>query len=60
MVVVASMIGAKGLGVEVLTGIGRINPGQGLIGGISIVFLAIILDRISQGFARQPQTSVSG
>jgi len=59
MVVVASMIGAKGLGVEVLTGIGRINPGQGLIGGISIVFLAIILDRISQGFARQPQPSVA-
>lgn len=57
MVVVASMIGARGLGVEVLTGIGRVNPGQGLIGGISIVFLAIILDRISQGFARKSEIS---
>jgi len=56
MVVLASMIGAAGLGVEVLTGIGRINPGQGFVGGISIVFLAIILDRISQGFAKRPES----
>ncbi|MBL7166874.1 MAG: proline/glycine betaine ABC transporter permease [Dehalococcoidales bacterium] len=54
MVVLASMIGAAGLGVEVLTGLGRINPGQAFVGGISIVFLAIILDRISQGFAKRP------
>ena len=54
MVVLASMIGAAGLGVEVLTGLGRINPGQAFVGGISIVFLAIILDRISQGFASRP------
>jgi len=55
MVVLASMIGAAGLGVEVLTGLGRINPGQAFVGGISIVFLAIILDRISQGFAKRPE-----
>jgi len=54
MVVIASMIGAKGLGVEVLNGIARVEPGRGFISGISIVFMAIILDRISQGFAKRP------
>ena len=55
MVVIASMIGAKGLGVEVLNGIARVEPGRGFIAGISIVFMAIILDRISQAFARKPK-----
>jgi glycine betaine/proline transport system permease protein len=55
MVVLASMIGAKGLGVEVLNGLARVEPGRGFIAGISIVFTAIILDRISQGFVRRPQ-----
>jgi len=56
MVVIASMIGASGLGIEVLYGISRVEVGRGFLGGISIVFMAIILDRISQGFARRPQT----
>jgi len=56
MVVIASMIGAKGIGTEVLNGIARLEVGRGFLGGISIVFMAIILDRISQGFARRPQT----
>ena len=56
MVVLASMIGASGLGAEVLNGIARVEPGRGLIGGIAIVFVAIILDRISQGLAKKPQT----
>jgi glycine betaine/proline transport system permease protein len=55
MVVIASMIGAKGLGAEVLNGIARIEPGRGFIAGISIVFMAIILDRISQAFAKKPK-----
>ena len=55
MTVLATMVGAAGLGVEVLTGLGRINPGQAFVGGISIVFMAIILDRISQGFAKKPE-----
>lgn len=55
MVVIASMIGAKGLGIEVLNGIARLEVGRGLIAGISIVFMAIILDRISQGFAKRPE-----
>lgn len=52
MVVVASMIGAKGLGVEVLNGIARLEVGRGLLGGIGIVIMAVILDRITQGLAR--------
>jgi len=56
MVVIASMIGAKGLGVEVLTGIARLEVGRGFIAGISIVFAAIILDRISQSFGKRPRT----
>lgn len=56
MVVITSMIGAKGLGTEVLNGIARVEPGRGFIAGISIVFTAIILDRISQGFAKKPPT----
>ena len=53
MVVIASMIGAKTLGTEVLNGIARVEVGRGFTGGISIVFTAIILDRISQGFAKK-------
>ena len=56
MVVLASMIGAKGLGVEVLNGLARVEPGRGFIAGISIVFTAIILDRVSQGFAKRRET----
>ncbi len=53
MVVLASMIGASGLGVEVLNGIARVEPGRGFIAGIAIVFMAIVLDRVSQAFARR-------
>lgn len=57
MVVIASMIGAKGLGTEVLNGINRLEPGRGILAGTAIVFLAIILDRISQSMAgRQPES----
>ncbi len=59
MVVLASMIGASGLGVEVLYGISRVEVGRGFLGGISIVFMAIILDRISQGIAKRPTTRVT-
>ncbi len=59
MVIIASMIGAKGLGVEVLNGIARLEVGRGLIAGVSIVFMAIILDRISQGFAKRPETQLA-
>ncbi len=53
MVVVAAYIGAAGLGSEVLNGIARLEVGRGFNGGISIVILAIIVDRISQGIGRR-------
>ena len=51
MVVVASMIGAKGLGMEVLLAINRIEVGRGFEAGLSIVFLAIIIDRLTHAVA---------
>lgn len=53
MVVIASMIGAGGLGNTVLTGIQRLNVGLGFEGGLGVVILAILLDRITQSFAPQ-------
>lgn len=55
MVVVASMVGAKGLGEQVLKSIDRIDIGLGFEAGISIVFLAIIIDRLTNGFANRFQ-----
>jgi glycine betaine/proline transport system permease protein len=48
MVVIAAMIGAKGLGGEVWKAIQRLQPGRGFEAGIGIVIVAIILDRIMQ------------
>ena len=48
MVVTTSMIGARGLGMEVLESVNRIQIGRGLIAGASVVILAIILDRLTQ------------
>jgi len=53
MVVIASMIGARGLGQEVLMAINRIDVGRGFEAGISIVIMAIVIDRITQGMARR-------
>ena len=51
MVVIASMIGARGLGLEVLLAINRIEVGRGFEAGISIVFLAIVIDRLTHALA---------
>jgi glycine betaine/proline transport system permease protein len=48
MVVIASMIGARGVGETVLLGLQRNDAGEGLVGGLVIVVLAIVLDRIMQ------------
>jgi len=55
MVVIASMIGARGLGLEVLLAINRIEVGRGFEAGLCIVFLAIIIDRITNALATQQQ-----
>ncbi len=53
MVVISSMIGAEGIGEQVLISIRRLEVGQGFQAGLGIVFLAIILDRVLQGFANR-------
>ncbi len=53
MVVIASMIGANGLGVKVFYAVGRNDAGGGFEAGIALVILAIILDRITQSFNKQ-------
>ena len=53
MVVISSMIGAEGIGEQVLISIRRLEVGQGFQAGLGIVFLAIILDRVLQGFANK-------
>ena len=53
MVVVASMIGARGLGQEVLRGLQRGDVGLGLEAGLAIVVLAVIMDRVTAGYARR-------
>lgn len=58
MVVIASMIGAGGLGYQVLQGIQRLEVSRGLLAGLGIVFLAIIFDRIAQSYGRRMQKSL--
>ena len=53
MVIIASMIGAGGLGFDVLAALRRLDIGGGLESGIAIVVLAIALDRLSQAFAQR-------
>jgi len=59
MVVIASMIGARGLGMEVLLAINRIEVGRGFEAGLSIVLLAIMIDRITHAFAARQQYTES-
>ncbi|MEO1192119.1 MAG: ABC transporter permease subunit [Pseudomonadota bacterium] len=53
MVIIASMIGAGGLGFEVLAALRRLDIGAGVEAGLAIVALAVALDRLSQAFARR-------
>lgn len=57
IVVIAALIGAGGLGSEVLDGLQRLRVGQALEAGLAIVFLAIIFDRISYGFSQSSPES---
>lgn len=51
MVIIASMIGAGGLGFDVLASLRRLDIGGGIEAGLAIVVMAIALDRVSQAFA---------
>ncbi|MGI5882592.1 MAG: ABC transporter permease, partial [Dethiobacteria bacterium] len=54
MVVISAMIGAGGLGGVVYRAISRVEIGSGFEGGIGVVVIAIILDRITQSLGRGP------
>jgi glycine betaine/proline transport system permease protein len=58
MVVIASMIGAGGLGYQVLQGIGRLEVSRGLFAGLGIVVLAIVFDRITQAYGKRLQARI--
>ncbi|HBT00471.1 ABC transporter permease subunit [Salipiger manganoxidans] len=66
MSVIVAMIGAEGLGLVVLQGLGRLDVGRAAVGGIGIVLMAIILDRLTQAVAdrdpraRAGQSRISG
>jgi glycine betaine/proline transport system permease protein len=53
MAVIASLVGAGGLGEDVLRALGRLEVGNSLLAGLAIVILAIIIDRTTQGFAKE-------
>jgi glycine betaine/proline transport system permease protein len=60
MVIIASMIGAGGLGFDVLAALRRLDFGTGLEAGFAIVALAIALDRLSQAYAKKAAEPPSG
>lgn len=57
MVVIASMIGALGLGTQVYFAVGRNDAGAGFAAGLAVVILAIILDRITQSLTQDKHSS---
>lgn len=58
MVVIAAMIGARGVGEEVLLSINRLDIARGFEAGLAVVALAIVIDRLTQGAAARWQVGV--
>lgn len=58
MVVTASLVGAPGLGADVYRAVSQIDVGKGFEAGLSIVFIAVILDRISQNLRKPAYENV--
>jgi len=53
MVVIAALAGAGGLGEPVVTGLGQLDVGTAFVGGIGIVIIAIMLDRVTRGMEKR-------
>jgi glycine betaine/proline transport system permease protein/glycine betaine/proline transport system substrate-binding protein len=60
MVVTCALIGAKGLGMEILLATNRVEMGKALFPGICIVIVAIILDRLTQAAVKKSEISYDG
>jgi glycine betaine/proline transport system permease protein/glycine betaine/proline transport system substrate-binding protein len=60
MVVTCALIGAKGLGMEILVATNRVDMGKSLFPGVCIVIVAIILDRLTQAAVRQSEVTADG
>lgn len=60
MVVTTSMIGVRGLGLEIINGVNKIEIGRGIISGIAIVIMAVIMDRLTQGLVKRSEVESSG
>ena len=58
MVVIASLVGASGLGEDVFRALQRQDPGNSVIAGLSIVLIAIVIDRLTQTAARSRQEAL--
>ncbi|AHY45327.1 ABC-type proline/glycine betaine transport system permease component [Rubrobacter radiotolerans] len=59
MVVIAALIGAGGLGTAVVTGLTQLDVGTGFVGGIGIVIIAIILDRMTRNIGQNKRQSAA-
>ena len=60
LVVLAAMIGAGGLGREVLMALGQVDIGRGFVAGFTIVLLAMVLDRITQALGKKGKSKREG
>lgn len=60
MVVTCSMIGATGLGMEVLIGVNRLEIGRGIIAGTAVVIMAIVIDRLTQSSIKNIEVKNDG
>ena len=60
MVVVGALVGAGGLGEDVLRALGRQEPGNSALAGMAIVFMAIIIDRLTQALTKGQQQALTG
>jgi glycine betaine/proline transport system permease protein len=59
MVVIAGLAGAGGLGEPVVTGLSQLNVGISFVGGVGIVVIAIMLDRVTRAMATRDRVSVA-